>query len=383
MTEAARARTPAASHPPKWPNAKRPKPGAWAREDFFDSSSDELRCALDGEGRILRAEGGWRALIGVQPDEAPGSFLDDLVHPADRERLRRVLERPRSGGGCVRDLQVRLLRPGRDEHVLTVWTFMSGSGAERILGVGLRWPDTVRLERRNEELEKRLAELETRYADVELFAGMAAHQLAEPLIIAESSSIMLAEELGDGLDPQMRGRLEAIGHGAARARQLMDALLQDARTASHSITLSPVAIGPLVQNTLGDLRLRIDEMGATMTVGPLPTVMAEPRMLSVILTNIVSNALKYGPRGGEVRVVAERVPDGWRLTVGSDGNPIPVTEADRIFEPFRRGPGERRAQGNGLGLAICARLVQRLGGRIGVLPHRDGNDFYFVLPAVS
>lgn len=382
MTDRARARTPAVSHPPKWSNSKRPKPGVRTREAFFNSSSDELRCALDGESRILRAEGGWRALVGVQPDDAPGSFLDDLVHPADRERLRRALERPRSGG-CVRDLQIRLLRHGCDEHVLTVWTFMSESGAERILGVGQEWPDTGRLERRNEELEKRLAELEARYADVELFAGMAAHQLAEPLIIAESSSIMLAEELGDGLDPQMRGRLEAIGQGAARARQLMDALLQDARTASHSVTLSPVAIGPLVQSAVGDLSPRIDKMGATLTVGPLPTVMGEPRMLSVIVTNIVSNALKYGPRGGEVRIGAERVPEGWRLTVGSDGMPIPVSEADRIFEPFRRGPGERRAQGHGLGLAICARLVQRLGGRIGVLPHRNGNDFYFELPAVS
>lgn len=383
MTEALRARAAAASHPSKRFTPRRPKAVRGAREAFFHSFSRELRCALDGEGRFLRAEGGWRALLGVQPEETLGWSLDDLVHPADRDRMRRALERPRSGGGCVRDLEIRLARPG-GEHVLTVWTFTSGYGAGQILGIGHEKPDTAQLERRNEELEARLAELEARYTDVELFAGMAAHQLAEPLIIAESSAIMLAQELGDVLDPELRGRLEAIGRGAARARQLMDALLQDARTAVQPIARSPVAIGPIVEATLADMSLRIDELGATITVGPLPSVLGEAPMLSVIFTNLITNALKYGPReGGEVRIGAEQGPDGWRITVGSDGKPIQPAEADRIFEPFRRGPGERRAQGSGLGLAICARLVDRLGGHIGVRPHAAGNDFYFVVPAVS
>jgi signal transduction histidine kinase len=152
----------------------------------------------------------------------------------------------------------------------------------------------------------------------------------------------------------------------------------------HPIARSPVALGPIVEATLADLSPRIDELGATTAVGPLPSVLGEPQMLTVIFANLVSNALKYGPRdGGEVRIGAEREPDGWRLTVGSDGKPIPAAEADRIFEPFQRGPGERRAQGSGLGLAICTRLVDRLGGRIGVAPHAAGNDFYFVVPAVS
>jgi signal transduction histidine kinase len=383
MTEAAHARMRAASHPLKRPTPRQSEARSGAREAFFHSFSGELRCALDDERRFLRVEGDWRALLGMQPEEILGSSWDDLVHPAERDRIGRALERPGSGGDCVRDMQIRLARPG-GEHVLTVWTFMSGSGTERILGVGGEWPDTARLEHRNEELERRLAELEARYADMERFAGMAAHQLAEPLIIAESSVIMLADELGDVLHPQLRARLEAIGHGAARARQLIDALLQDARTAGHPIALSPVALGPIVEATVADLSLRIDELGATMTVGPLPSVLGEARMLSVIFANLISNALKYGPReGGEVRIGAEQGPDGWRLTIGSEGKPIRPAEADRIFEPFQRGPGERRAQGSGLGLAICARLVDRLGGRIGVRPHKAGNDFYFVVPAVS
>jgi len=382
IADTLRARTQAASHTLKRPRPERSKGPSDARESSVPSISRELRCTLDDEARFVRADGAWRALLGLHPEQLLDRSFDEFVHPSDLDRMRRALERLRDDDGCVRDLQIRLTRDC-GEYVKTVWTFKSGSGVEQIIGVGQKWPDTVRLERHNEELERRLAELEERYYDMERFAGMAAHQLAEPLILAESSAIMVAEELGESLDPILRDQLEAIGQGAARARQLMEALLQDARSAALPIELRPVAIGPIVEATLADLSWRIDEVGATTIVGPLPQVLGEPRMLTVIFANLISNALKYGPRqGAEVRIGAELVPDGWRLSVFSGGTPIPPAEADRIFEPFRRGSGERRAPGNGLGLAICARLVERMGGRIAVRPSEDGNDFSFVVPAI-
>ena len=64
--------------------------------------------------------------------------------------------------------------------------------------------------------------------------------------------------------------------------------------------------------------------------------------------------------------------------------PIPKEEAERIFQPFHRAPGERRVPGVGLGLTICARLIERLGGTIGVEPGADcGNTFWFELPAAG
>jgi signal transduction histidine kinase len=69
-----------------------------------------------------------------------------------------------------------------------------------------------------------------------------------------------------------------------------------------------------------------------------------------------------------------------RLSVSSGGRPIPVEEAERIFQPFHRVPGERRVPGVGLGLTICTRLMERLGGSIGVEPGTDsGNTFWIEL----
>ena len=216
---------------------------------------------------------------------------------------------------------------------------------------------------------------------MEGFAATAAHQLSEPLIVAESGTIMVTEDLGDSLDPEQRARLDAIGRGAARARQMVDALLMDARSA-NGLELKPVDVDRIVARVLEDLGPRMRDRQVIADVGKLPTVRAETRLLTVIFQNLLTNAIKYGPRdGGLVRIASERHEDGWKLIVASEGAPLPADQTERIFEPWRRIPGERRAPGSGLGLAICARLVERLGGSIGVEPQRDGNAFYFVLPA--
>ena len=138
----------------------------------------------------------------------------------------------------------------------------------------------------------------------------------------------------------------------------------------------------VVTQLLDEMAPRMRDRGVVAEVGTLPAVRAERRLLAVVFQNLITNALKYGPRdGGKIRIDAERHEDGWRLIVESGGAPLPAEQTRRIFEPWRRIPGERRAPGSGLGLAICARLVDRLGGTIGVDPLPEGNAFYFILAA--
>jgi signal transduction histidine kinase len=139
----------------------------------------------------------------------------------------------------------------------------------------------------------------------------------------------------------------------------------------------------VIEDTISSLEPQIEERRASVVVDRLPRVRGEAGLLSVVFENLLSNALKYGPRsGGQVEVSADRRHDGWRISVASEGTPIPAPEASRIFQPFHRAPGERRVPGVGLGLAICTRLVHRLGGTIGVDPGAEsGNTFWLVLPA--
>ena len=364
-----------------------------ARAAFFSSFSRELRWALDHEGRLLLVEGAWQSVVGWLPEQLHGRYWGELVHPGDRARVGETLDRVAAGQGSERDVDLRLAVPGGG-YRLTYWTFVAGSGTDSIIGLGREGADlgarsdekpSVLLTRRNAELAARLDELEDRYTAVERFAGTAAHQLAEPLVIAESSAILVADELGADLDPMLRGRLDAIGRGAARARRLMDALLADARTSGLEPALRPVALSSVVDATLASLEHLIEERRTSVVVGPLPRVQGEPGLLEVVLDNLVSNSLKYGPRSdGRVEITAERRSDRWRLSVSSGGTPIPVEEAKRIFEPFQRVAGERRVPGIGLGLTICARLMERLNGAIGVEPGADsGNTFWISLPAAD
>jgi len=362
-----------------------------AREAFFESLSRELRCTLDDDGRFLHLEGAWHSVLGWQPKELRGWHWEEIVHSADRARVGKALSRLRATRGCERDLEMRLAAPSGG-HRLMSWTMIAGSGPDCIIGLGhdrteqrtqeSRGRRSIgRLERRNEELAMRLDELEQRYAAVERFAGTAAHQLAEPLVIAESSAILVAEELGKDLDPLLRDRLDAIGRGAARARRLMDALLAEARGVGRPLELVDVSLGKVIDDTITSLEPQIEARGTTVLVGPMPHVRGEARLISIVFENLISNALKYGPRSdGRVELSAARRAEGWQISVASEGTPIPVAEASQIFEPFHRASHERRIPGVGLGLAICARLVDRLEGTLGVDPGVEtGNTFWVTL----
>lgn len=250
-------------------------------------------------------------------------------------------------------------------------------------GASDRYPAFRRSEQRIAALEELVSGLEHRNAALEGFAAMAAHQLSEPLVIMESSAILLGEDLDDDVNPLLRRRLDAIGTVAARCRRQMDALLLDARTADSPPELACVDVAEVVEGVLELLATRIEQRRATIEVGALPVICAGHGLLTVVFENLLSNALKYGPRAdGRVGVHAEQSAEGrWTFRITSEGPPISPQEAVRLFEPFRRGENERRASGHGLGLAICKRVVHRLGGSIGVSPGAEGNTFHFTLPA--
>ncbi len=362
-----------------------------ARERAFAALSRELRFCLDGDGCLTHMSGAWATTLGYDPDELLGAHWTAIVCANDHAPMRNAIERALTHREAQPELELRIAAAAGAPR-LVHWTLVPGWGGEIIAAVGYERTaqhqaaadardEAARLQRRVEELQVLVEDLGDHSRSMEGFAATAAHQLSEPLIVAESGTIMVTEDLGDSLDPEQRARLDAIGRGAARARQMVDALLMDARSA-NGLELKPVDVDRVVARVLEDLGPRMRDRQVIADVGKLPTVRAETRLLTVIFQNLLTNAIKYGPRdGGLVRIASERHEDGWKLMVASEGAPLPADQTKRIFEPWRRIPGERRAPGSGLGLAICARLVERLGGSIGVEPQRDGNAFYFVLPA--
>ena len=233
-----------------------------------------------------------------------------------------------------------------------------------------------------ERLSARVEELKREKAALEQFAAVAAHELVEPLVITEAYATMVHDRLDDVEHADSRRDLAALTRTASRARLLIEALLFDARTHDDERLTQAVDLGCVVEGCLEAVGREIAAREAVINAGALPIVPGNESLLRGLFANLLLNGLKYSRRQQpEISIEAVREGEYWRISVTSQGPTIPVEDRERIFEPYQRGRGERRARGTGLGLTICRRIVERHGGKIGVAPAPRGNRFHFTLPA--
>lgn len=239
----------------------------------------------------------------------------------------------------------------------------------------------AKVEFRNATLEARVAELEERNAALVRFAAEASHELTEPLIIAEVSARLVMHELGEDLDVFLRARLEALCRVSADARLLVETLLSDAGLSEHGPEVRQVDVGEVVEDAMALVAHRVERLGTDVVIETMPTLTTAPGLLSIIVRNLLLNAVKYGSRDqGRIRIHAHPTGAGVQLCVASAGPPIDAAGTERLFRPYERGDERRNEAGTGLGLAICSRIAERLGGRMGVTRIRGGNSFFVMLP---
>ena len=146
----------------------------------------------------------------------------------------------------------------------------------------------------------------------------------------------------------------------------------------------PVDLNHVMKNMLFVFKTAIEESGAHITTENLPVVCGHQVQLSLVLQNLISNALKYrGKEQPRIHITSQRKGDEWLICVQDNGIGFDQHYAERIFELFKR-LRSREYPGSGLGLAICKRIVELHGGRIWAISQPDhGSRFYFSLPAGS
>ncbi len=236
-----------------------------------------------------------------------------------------------------------------------------------------------------ERLSTRVTQLEQEKADVEAFAAVAAHEMVEPLVMAEAYAAIVADRLTGPEHGSSRQDLDTLARGMARMRRLAEMLLHEARSSERALALTTVSMSALTRDCVALLAPEIGAREARVELGELPEALGDQVLLSGVMSNLLVNALKYSPRlGAAIHVGGERADGLCRFFVDSEGPPIPYEARARIFGAYERGPGERRAVGAGLGLSICRRIVRRHGGDIGVTDAAGGgNRFHFTLRAAS
>lgn len=236
-----------------------------------------------------------------------------------------------------------------------------------------------------ELLRARIAELEREKAETEAFAAEVAHELVTPLVMIDAYATMAAQQIDDNFNADALRSLDTLQRGAVRTRLLVETLLHAASSRGGPLRRSVVDLNTVLDDCLSLLAPEIQFRGAEVQVAELPDVLADEALIGAVFSNLLINALKYGPRHSPtIRVDATLMDTDWRLSVQSQGPVIPVQDRHRVFEPYNRGRGERRARGAGLGLTICRQIVERHGGQISVTATGQGeNHFCFTLPAAD
>jgi PAS domain S-box-containing protein len=222
------------------------------------------------------------------------------------------------------------------------------------------------------------------------FLSIAAHELRTPVTALKAAAQFLVRASArDRLDAERLARhLRSIDDQSDRLSALTNDLLDVARlrTGRMDIQLQPVNLAVLVQQILDRFREMVaTQHQLTMSIGPdICPVMADPDRLEQVVTNLLTNAVKYSPDGGRIDVAVQRKDDGVQLTVSDVGIGVPFDAAESIFEPFGRADNASRRQipGLGLGLHIARDIVQRHAGSIWATSpgENQGAAFHVWLP---
>ena len=216
------------------------------------------------------------------------------------------------------------------------------------------------------ELGLRLDELERSNAELEQFAAVASHDLRAPLTVVDGYLEML-EDLHEAAPGPGRAWVATARGGVRRMTALIEALLGYAQTGSGALCAEPVDVREVLALVRADLGAQIAAAGAELVVeGPLPVVTADRVQLHQVLSNLVSNAVKFARPGVPVtvRCSASEQDDAWVLAVRDDGRGIPAEQRASVFRMFERAGTGHGVPGHGIGLATCERIVARHGGRI-------------------
>jgi PAS domain S-box-containing protein len=232
-------------------------------------------------------------------------------------------------------------------------------------------------------LVKTVGELKRSNDELQQFAYVASHDLQEPLRMVASYTQLLAKRYKGRLDSDADEFIAYAVDGSNRMQGLIQDLLAYSRAGANGKPLCKISSEYALKEALTNLQATVEESGAVVTHDSLPAITMDDTQLAQVFQNLVGNAIKY--RSAEVpHIHVSATKNGgkeWIFSVRDNGLGIDPQYFDRIFILFQRLHGREQFMGTGIGLAICKKMLERLGGRIWVESQPEkGSTFYFALP---
>jgi PAS domain S-box-containing protein len=370
----------------------------------------DISIRKDAEKHLARMEGRYRGLLEAAPDamvvvnqngeivllnvqaekqfgyrcdELVGQKVKNIIPDGFAERL--IADGNRSAADALAQqigTGIELSGRRKDGSRFPIEIMLSPlESAEGIL-VTAAIRDITERKRSEEHLVKTVGELKRSNDELQQFAYVASHDLQEPLRMVASYTELLARRYHGRLDSDADEFIAFAVDGCNRMQGLIQDLLAYSRTGTSGKALREISGERALSEALANLRAAVEQSGTVVTHGSLPTITTDGTQLAQVFQNLVGNAIKY--RAEDPRIHVSAIKNGgneWIFSVRDNGLGIDPQYFKRIFILFQRLHGRGEFAGTGIGLAVCRKIVERLGGRIWVESQPGkGSTFYFSLP---
>lgn len=346
-----------------------------ALQAAIDSLPDPV-IVFSVSGEISNVNRAAETILGLLLESAAKDPLQD-VDPAVRAVLERLRAHVLSGKGPYIpkgfEEAIRLSSPEGDRYLLPRATPVYEMGGA-LVGATVILQEVTRL-RRFDELKSNLV-------------ATVAHEFRTPLTSLRMAIHLCLEEAAGPVTEKQADLLHAAREDCERLQAMVDDLLDLSRIETGRVEMRkrPTSIATLLKATLDEYRALGEERGVRLGVAPLlvdEEVFVDPERVALVLANLVSNALRHTPAGGQVTLCIQPL-NGWvRFEVADTGIGIAKEHQPHLFEKFFRVP-DTPTGGAGLGLSIAKEIVEGHGGAIGVESEEGrGSTFWFTLPLVT
>jgi PAS domain S-box-containing protein len=338
---------------------------------------------LDLDGRVVTWNDGAERIKGYRAEEILGRDFacfytaEDIANGVPARELAEVTENGRS-----EQEGWRVRKDGSQFYANVVITALRDKSG-KLRGFGKIARDITERIRTEEHQAKIAGELKRSNDQLEQFAYVASHDLQEPLRMVASYTQLLAKRYKGRLDSDADEFIDYAVDGCNRMQSLIRDLLAYSRSGADRKVLHKVSAESALKEALTNVRGAMEDSGASVTHDLLPDLMTDETQLVQVFQNLIGNAIKYHREAAPlIHVSAMKNRDKeWIFSVRDNGLGIAPQYFERIFIIFQRLHGKQEFGGTGIGLAICKKNLEQLGGRIWLESQLDkGSTFYFALP---
>lgn len=316
-------------------------------------------------------------MLGVSKEDILGKpSLDFYARPEDRKALVELL----SQDGHYYEQEVRLKNANGEVFWVSASAHSGEYEGEKVVFASLY--DIDGLKQTEQQLRDKSEMLASSNKDLEQFAYIASHDLQEPLRMVASYLQLLQQRYQPQLDGDANDFINFAVDGAGRMQNMISDLLIFSRVQTRGKPAVDTSSETALANALENLRGSVQEANGKVSFKNLPMVSADPLQLTMLLQNVVGNAVKFrSDAAPEVTVAARSVDDKIEFCVSDNGIGIDAESFERIFAIFQKLHARGEYPGTGIGLAVARRIVARHGGAIWVeSTPGQGSKFYFTLP---